>query len=123
MWKKINGRLIHMTDTSRVRFKTYISRQQLAHLEDLIEGNDTHLSYLIENGLKNILQDDNFSFNKDHRLKDKIELRTTCDKDILEQGRQFAKHHKLNFTDVIQSSVEYINPAEVKRKNWRYRIE
>lgn len=123
MWKYINGRLVHVVDKSRVRFKTYISKQQLQELEVLSEDKDTHISYLLENGLENLIKDENFVFNKKNRLRDKVEFRTTCNKDVLKQARDLAKEQKLNFTDIIQASVAYIKVSEVKNKSWRHRTE
>ena len=123
MWKKVNGKLIHVTDPARVKIKTYISKGQLDYLYNLADNKDTHVSYLLENGLYNLMQDKSFSFNKNSRLKDKVEFRTTCNKDVLNAGKKFAKQHNLNFTDIIQCSVQYINASEVKNKDWRYRIE
>lgn len=123
MWKNVNGRLVQMTDDSRVRFKTYISREHLERLNELANTENTHVSYLIENGLKNVILDESFVFNKKSRLKDKVEFRTTCDEEILQSAKEFAKQHKLNFTDVVQASYDYINLSEVKGRGWRYRIE
>lgn len=123
MWKVVNGRLVHTTDNSRVRFKTYINRELLKELTEISEKENTHISYLLENGLNNILKDNSFYFNKKNRLKDKIEFRTTCDKEILEKAKELAKIHKLNFTDIIQASVKYIKIEEIKKKSWKHRIE
>lgn len=123
MWKNINGRLIHTTDQSITRFKTYISQEQLFNLTNLATDYHTHISYLLENGLKNIVSDTEFTFNKKLRLRDKVEFRTTCNKEILFNAKEFAKTHNLNFTDVIQASISYIKLSEVKSKEWRYRIE
>lgn len=123
MWKNINGRLIQTTDKSITRYKTYISQSQLNHLGKLAEDYNSHISYLLENGLENIVLDQNFSFCKTKRLKDKVEFKTTCNKEILHQAKDFAKSHKLNFTDIIQCSVNYINLSQIKNKEWRYRIE
>lgn len=123
MWKNINGRLVHVADPSRVRFKTYISHQQLQVLEDACADADTHISYLLENGFQNLLRDESFVFLKKNRLRDKVEFRTTCDREILEQVKAFARERKLNFTDVVQAAVDYVDMSEAKRKSWRHRIE
>ena len=123
MWKNINGRLVHVADPARVRFKTYISQRQLQVLEDLCADADTHISYLLENGFQNLLRDKSFVFLKKNRLKDKVEFRTTCDQEVLEKAKAFAREHKLNFTDVVQEAVGYVDISEVKRKSWRHRIE
>lgn len=123
MWKKIDGKLVHLTDNSRIRFKTYINKNLLNDLKALAESENTHVSYLIENGLQNIVQDNGFVFNKSDRLKGKVEFRTTCDEVILQEAKEFADRHKLNFTDIVQVSVDYIDFNTIKKANWRYRIE
>lgn len=123
MWKKGNGRLIPTTDPTRKKFKTYINSKQLNYLSELAEQHDTHISYLLENGLNNLINDNSFHFDKKQRLRDKIEFRTTCNKETLEIVKNIAKKHKINFTDIIQAAVGYIEPTKVKKKNWRYRIE
>lgn len=123
MWKNIKGRLVPMTDETRIRFKTYIAKELLEMLENIAEKEETHVGYLIENGLKNLVVDQNFVFDKAKRVRGKVEFRTTCDEEILIQAKELAKRQKLNFTDVIQASVEYIKINEVKSRSWRHRIE
>ena len=123
MWKNIKGRLVPMTDDSRVRFKTYIAKELLETLNEIADKQETHVGYLIENGLKNLVADPDFIFDKSKRMKGKSEFRTTCDKDILGQAKEIAKQQKLNFTDVIQASIQYIKISEVKSQSWRHRIE
>ena len=112
-----------MTDETRIRFKTYIAKEMLEMLNEMAENEETHVGYLIENGLKNLVADPNFVFDKSKRIKDKAEFRTTCDKDILNEAKMLAKRQKLNFTDVIQASIQYIRVNEVKSQSWRHRIE
>ncbi len=123
MWENINGRLVPVTDKTRIRFKTYIAIEMLETLDDIAQKEETHVGYLIENGLKNLVADQNFVFDKTKRLRGKVEFRTTCDKEILDQAKEVAKQQKLNFTDVIQASIQYIKINEVKNQNWRHRIE
>ena len=54
MWKNIKGRLVPMTDDSRVRFKTYIAKELLEILNEMADKQETHVGYLIENGLKTL---------------------------------------------------------------------
>ena len=123
MWKNIKGKLVPVTDETRVRFKTYIAKELLETLDGLAQQEETHVGYLIENGLKNLIADPGFVFDKSKRLRGKTEFRTTCDEEILRQAKELAKRQKLNFTDVIQESIQYIDTNEVKGRNWRYRIE
>lgn len=123
MWKNIKGRLVPITDESRIRFKTYIAKELLETLNEMAEKQETHVGYLIENGLKNLVEDADFVFDKSKRIKGKLEFRTTCDKDILNEAKKLAKQQELNFTDMVQASIQYIKIDEVKGHNWRHRIE
>ena len=56
MWKKENnGRLIQITDESRVKFRTNVSKSILDQLKILAIENNTHVNYLIENGLQTVI--------------------------------------------------------------------
>lgn len=123
MWKLHNGKLIQTTDDSRVRYKTRMSAAILNTLKQLAEKHDTHIGYLLENGYSNLLESGTIVYDKNNRPKDRIEFRTTCDKELLESLKEFAKHHSLNLNDVIEASVAYINYEDIKHANWRYRVE
>ena len=123
MWKVEKGKLIQTVDTSRVEYKTRISKVLLENLKQIAKDNKTTVGYLLENGFENILKEDFIHFDKKARPKDRVEFRTTCDQDILEQLRIFAKKNKLNLNDVIEASSIHINLQQVKNEKWRYRIE
>ncbi|MEO4055124.1 rRNA methyltransferase [Solibacillus sp. CAU 1738] len=123
MWKKINGRLIQTIDTTRLEYKTRISKTLLDELKKMAKEHNSHIGYLLENGFENLLHENYIVYDKKNRPKDRIEFRTTCDKEILENLRAFAKENKLNLNDVIESSVQHINVDDVKNGKWRYRIE
>lgn len=123
MWKLINGRLIQTTDDSRTRYKTRISAALLEELKTLAITHDTHVGYLLENGYLNLLATNNLTYDKKNRPKDRIEFRTTCDEELLEAVRIFAKREQLNVNDVIEASVKYIELDTVKSGHWRYRVE
>ena len=69
MWKYVNGKLIHTTTSSRIIFRTNISKSILESLKVLLIENNTHVNYLIENGLKKVLEQEIISFNKFTRPK------------------------------------------------------
>ncbi|MBD8028025.1 rRNA methyltransferase [Ureibacillus sp. Re31] len=123
MWKLVNGKLIQTVDISRVEYKTRISKKLLDELKQLAEEHKTHVGYLLENGFENILEVNYINFDKNKRPKDRIEFRTTCNKETLENLRKLAKENKLNLNDVIETSIAYINIEQVKDGNWRYRVE
>ncbi|MER2028300.1 MAG: rRNA methyltransferase [Solibacillus sp.] len=123
MWKIHNGKLIQTTDESRIRYKTRMSAAIINSLKQLAEKYDTHIGYLLENGYSNLIESGTIIYDKKNRPKDRIEFRTTCDKELLDSLKDFAKDHSLNLNDVIEASVAYINYEDVKHANWRYRVE
>ncbi|MCM3721390.1 rRNA methyltransferase [Solibacillus isronensis] len=123
MWKIHNGKLIQTTDESRIRYKTRMSAAIINSLKQLAEKYDTHIGYLLENGYSNLIESGSIVYDKKNRPKDRIEFRTTCDKELLDSLKEFAKDHSLNLNDVIEASVAYINYEDVKHANWRYRVE
>ena len=123
MWKLVDGRLIQTMDVSRVKFRTNISESILESLRVMAAENNTHVNYLIESGLKNVLAVGVISFSKESRPKDRIQYKTTYDKELLEGLKEFAKKNKLFMNDVIEYSVQYIDDDNIKNNNHRYRIE
>ncbi|MFS0646576.1 rRNA methyltransferase [Siminovitchia sp. 179-K 8D1 HS] len=123
MWKLIDGKLIQLTDKSRVKFRTNISKMILNQLEELAEKHNTHINYLFESGLKTVLSSGGISFNKKTRPKDRVQFKTTYDKDLLDAVKEFAKKNELYINDVIEYSVQFIDLESVKRANYKHRIE
>lgn len=123
MWKIVNGKLIQTVDESRIEYKTRISASLIKKLKIMAKESNSHIGYLLENGFENILNESALIYDKKNRPKDRVEFRTTCDKDTLDSLRLFAKRNNLNLNDVIEASENYIKLEEVKNENWRYRIE
>lgn len=123
MWKKVNGRLISTTDISRVKFRTNISKAILDQLDTLAKENDTHVNYLIETGLQEVLSQQVIIFNKEVRPKDRIPYKTTYDKELLQEIKKTAKDHDLFINDVIEYSVKFIKLDVIKNSSYRNRVE
>ncbi|PKG22969.1 rRNA methyltransferase [Niallia nealsonii] len=123
MWKKVNGRLIQEIDETRVKFRTNISKSIIAQLNELADEHDTHANYLIENGLQHVLADGSITFDKKTRPKDRIQYKTTYDKELLNYVKEFAQKHQLFINDVIEYSTKYIDLEHIKSKDYRYRVE
>lgn len=125
MWKKVKGKngLVHTADPSRVKFRTNISKRILEDLETLAIQHDSHVNYLLENGLENVLSEGVILFDKETRPIDRIQYKTSYDEELLNQVKEFAKNHKLFINDVIEYSVKYINLQTVKKSSYKNRIE
>ncbi len=123
MWKSVNGQLIHTTDVSRVKFRTNLSKSIIEHLKDVANENDTHVNYLIETGLEEVLINGTINFSKESRPKDRVQYKTTYDKELLERVKQFAKKHNLGANDVIEYSIQFIDVEKSKKRDYQHRIE
>lgn len=123
MFKRVNGRLVHLTDPSRVKFRTNISKAILEELNELAEKNDTHINYLLETGLAAVLASDVITFNKAARPKDRVQYKTSYDKDLIAKTRDFAKRNGLCTNDVLEYSASYIDLDNIKSRDYKTRIE
>ncbi|WP_368659322.1 rRNA methyltransferase [Metabacillus halosaccharovorans] len=124
MWKLVNGKLIQTTDQTRIKFRTNISKTIIEQLNELANNHDTHPNYLIENGLQHVLSQQNvIHFDKKNRPKDRVQYKTTYDKELLEQVKEFSKANNVYINDVIEYSVNFINFNNIKNSSYKHRIE
>lgn len=123
MFKTSKDGILHITDESRMKFRTNISKSILENLKQLAKQNNTHVNYLIENGLENVLSQGIITFNKELRPKDRVQYKTTYDKELLDSVKEFASTHDLYINDVIEYSINFIDINNIKNRNFRYRIE
>lgn len=122
MFKRTNDGIIQVTDETRVKFRTNISKAILDQLQELASQHDSHVNYLIENGLERLLAQGVITYNKETRPKDRVQYKTSYDKKLLESVKKFAKDHHLFINDVIEHSVQFIDFENVKSKGYRNRV-
>ncbi|MFD1413807.1 rRNA methyltransferase [Oceanobacillus jeddahense] len=123
MWKLVNGKLIQTTDTSRVKFRTNVSKSIIDQLNAMAVQYDTYPNYLLESGLRAVLTQGVIQFDKKSRPKDRIQYKTTYDKELLLEVKDFAKENKLSVNDVLEYSVHFIDFDSVKKRSYKHRIE
>jgi len=123
MWKVVNGKLIQTTDESRVKFRTNISKAILEQLQEIALEHDTHVNYLLETGLQRVLAQGIITYSKELRPKDRVQYKTTYDKELLQEVKEFAEQHQLFINDVIEYDVSYIDIDQSKDKDYKNRIE
>ncbi|MCM3595710.1 rRNA methyltransferase [Metabacillus idriensis] len=123
MWKLVNGKLIQQTDTSRVKFRTNVSKSIIDQLNTFAAEYNTHPNYLLESGLQTVLNQGVITYNKKLRPKDRIQFKTTYDKELLTMVKEFAKTHDLFVNDVLEYSVNFINFDNLKKIGHKHRIE
>lgn len=115
-WKLSDGKLIHVSENSRVSFRTNISKIILDSLKIKAREHRTSVNYILENGLKNLLGYKLKSLNVQTRPKDRIQFKTTYDQKILAEVKQLAISNKLHANDVIEYSVQFIDWNRLSHK-------
>lgn len=123
MWINENGSLRQISDETRVKFRTSLSREIIEDLKVMADQAGTFVNYLLEDGLKVLLEENFISFDKQTRPKDRVQYKTTYDAMLLEKVRTFAKENQLYINDVIEYSVQFIDAERAKDGEYRYRIE
>lgn len=109
MWQLVDGKLVHTPISSRISFRTNISKIILESLKIRAKESNTHVNFLLENALKSVLAQEEISFHKGMRPTDRIQYNTTYDNDLLADVKEFAKKNKLFINDVIVYSVQFID--------------
>ncbi|MFC0560138.1 rRNA methyltransferase [Halalkalibacter alkalisediminis] len=123
MWKLTDGKLVHTTDTSRVKFRTNVSKAIIDKLNVMAIEHNSYPNYLIESGLQNVLADGVIHFNKESRPKDRIQYKTTYDRELLNSVKDLAKKHNMYINDVLEYSVNFIDLENIKKSSYKHRIE
>ena len=124
MWKSENGNLIHTTDNSRIRFRVRINAIQLAQLKEWSQQYDTNMSYLIDDGLARMFDDESMVIEGSTRTKGNIEVGLTLDVELVEKmNRLIESNEKMKMTMIIKCCIPYIKPEQAKKDNYRYRVE
>lgn len=123
MWKKVNGELVQTTDESRTTVQVRIDNNILNKLRRLAEKHQSTPSYLIENGIENMLK--NHIVHPDHHrdIHNRKTFRLGIDKELYEALMETIKERGIKRSDMLEDSIHYIQFDKVKNKNWRHRIE
>ena len=77
------------------------------------------MNYLLKHGLQRVLAQGIITYNKEFRPKDRVQYKTTYDKELLQEVKEFAKQHHLFINDVIEYSVSYIDIDQSKDKDYK----
>lgn len=117
MWALLDGKIVLTPTSSRMSFRTNISKSILESLKAIAIKNQTHVNHLIENGLRNMLSQKEITFSEVSNSADRIQYKTTYDKQLLNDIRDMAKKHKLFINDVIESSIQFIDLKNVKQRS------
>ena len=123
MWKKVENRLVHTTDKNRITVQVRIDKDVLEKLHKLAEEHYSTVSYLIENGIENILEKQIVHPNNPRDIRNRKVFRLGIDKDLYEELMRTVKKRGMKRSDILEDSIHYIEYDKIKDRNWRYRIE
>jgi hypothetical protein len=115
LWEIVDGKIVRTPNSTRISFRTNISKSLLDSLKVLAYQHNTHVNHLFESGLKNLLSQKDFTFIKLIKPTDRVQYKTTYDLQLLNDLKVAAKHHKLNMNDLIEHSVQFIDLHNIKR--------
>ena len=108
-WSIIGNKIVHVSNSNRISFRTNVSKRILEELKKLAIKHNTKINHLIENGLTNMLLQDELSWNQITKSMDRIQYKTTYDKDLLLNLKAFAKERDLYINELIELSVQFID--------------
>lgn len=123
VWKRSKNGLLHLTDESRMDLQLRINGALLEDLNKLAIDYETTVSYLLENGLENMLKHYDVAYNPATRNKGKVYFKASLDKEIVRQIKEISEHQNIKVTNIIDESVKYITIETVKNANHRHRVE
>jgi len=123
MWINRNGQLIQTRDVSRVKFRTSISKSIIDEMKELAEANNSHPNYLIETGIRRVLDEGIIAFDKKSRPKDRVQYQTTYDADLLRRIKELSRSHGLYVNDLIEYCCRFVDPRQSRSMDYRYTIE
>ena len=81
----------------------------LETLKQLAARHNTHVNHLIENGLKNVLIQDQINLDKTNKPVDRVQYKTTYNQQLLNDVKEFAKNQNVFINEVIEYSVQFID--------------
>lgn len=123
MWKKTSVGLIQTIDDTRFNYKNRMYDFLLAELKLAAQEYETNLGFMLENGYENFLKSDEVPRKPAKQNSKKIQFMTTCDEELWEKFKAFAKNNNLTLTQAIECSIPYIVFEDCKKEGHRYRIE
>ena len=108
-WRIIGNKIVHVSNSNRISFRTNVSKRILEELKKLALKHNTKINHLIENGLTNMLLQDELPLNQITKSMDRIQYKTTYDKELLLTLKAFAKERDIYINELIELCVQYID--------------
>lgn len=108
-WKVVKGKIVHNNNSSKIAFRTNISENVLHKLQIIAQKHGLYMNNVLENGLKNLLILNPEKIEIAERPIDRRQFKTTYNRDLLLEIKEFAQEHNLKINDVIEYSTQFID--------------
>lgn len=109
MFIHVNGRITQVSEGSRIKFRTSISKQILDELRIKAMIYNMHVNHFFEIGIKNLLDIGTINYDKKFRPKDRVQFKSTYDKYLLQNLREFAQKNNVFINDCMEYGIKLIN--------------
>ncbi|WP_052342601.1 LAGLIDADG family homing endonuclease [Bacillus sp. EB01] len=106
--------------TMRVKFRTTISSEVLERLNIVAKENKTYINYLLETGIKQILDNPGILVTT-NKHNDRILFKTSYNRDLLDKAKAYAKTHSINMNDLLEQAADLIKIEEALKEGNRHR--
>ncbi|WP_053599315.1 LAGLIDADG family homing endonuclease [Bacillus sp. FJAT-18017] len=98
----------NLAPLKRVNFRTNISKSILEKLQFKAKEHNTYINYLLETGIRKVISDNETNLVKKNQT-DRIQFKTTYDRELLDHAKAFAKSHGIYLNDLIEYAANQID--------------
>ena len=123
MSEKVSKEFIDGPDENRVSIQARIDKDILKDFSDLAKQHSSTISYLIENGIEQMLKNQIVHPQRPRNIRNRKIFRLTIDKGLYEKLMNTITERSIKRNDILEDSIHYIQFDSVKDKNWRYRTK
>ena len=124
MWVSKGGRTIHAVDTSRHQYKTNLDRNIIDELRRMANTYNSNVSYLLENGFENMLQEDySYQLNAPKNRSNRKQILLTMDSGLHDELEKLAAELGVKKNVLLETAFFFIKPEDAKKDKHRYRTE
>ncbi|WP_181884549.1 LAGLIDADG family homing endonuclease [Neobacillus piezotolerans] len=113
---------VSLAKSNRVKFRTTVSSNILAKLGEIAKQNNTYINYLLESGM-NILMDAKELNLKKNKRTDRVQYKSTFDRELLDRAKVFAQTYGIHVSDVIEYAAEFVDVNVAVREGRSHRIQ
>jgi hypothetical protein len=113
-WIIVNSKIVQTPISNRISFRTNISKTILDDLSLMAHEYKCKVNYLLEIGLQHLLDNKEHLNFRIYKARDRIQYKSTYDKDLLVNIRMLAIEKELRLNELIEMSVQFIDIKKIR---------